>query len=87
MRLPGMVALLNNSSFEDFVIAINSDVELTHSHPEAVHIALIYAIMLRNAINGFSAEEIYQWGKNNCTKSPLVTTIYDAVENGSNKFV
>lgn len=86
MRLFGLVALYYNKSLTDLLGAICEDVILTHSHPEAQYIAIIYGAMLWKAINGKSAGEIYLWGKNNCNQSPLVTTIYHAVDNNLDQF-
>jgi ADP-ribosylglycohydrolase len=86
MRLYGLVALYHNKSFDKLTDAIAEDVCLTHSHPETVHIAIIYGTMLWQAINGSNANDIYQWGKKYCNHSPLFTALFDAVDNEKNIF-
>ena len=87
MRLFGLVGLYYNKTKQELVNAIVQDVMLTHSHPEAVHIGIIYGLMLHGAIQGMNTNQIYLWGKNNCTASPLITSIYEAVDNDRNSFM
>lgn len=82
MRLPGLVSLYYDKSQKELVDAIIEDVRLTHSHPETVHIAIIYGIILHKAINGSSAEEICTWIRGNCKHSELFHAIFDMVERG-----
>jgi ADP-ribosylglycohydrolase len=87
MRLPGLIALYHDKSANDLIKAIAEDTILTHGHIETPHIAIIYGIMLRKAIEGASADEIYNWGKNNCQYSPLFTTLYKSTDANSNEFL
>lgn len=87
MRLFGLVGLYYDKSREELLNSIVLDVKLTHGHPEAPYIAMIYGLLLYNAINGLSANDIYLLGRKKCKHSPLVKTIYDAVDNGRDYFV
>lgn len=86
MRQFGLIGKYYNSNFSDLRLAIKSDIMLTHSHTEAFRIGEIYGIMLWLAIQGSNALEIYEWGKNNCADSKLVTSIYYSVEKNKSYF-
>ena len=87
MRLFGLVSLYYNKSKYDLVYAIIQDIELTHSHPETIHIGIIYGLMLNMAIHGSTANQIYWWGRKNCKRSKLFNTIYHAVNKNQDWFV
>jgi len=86
MRLFGLVSLYHDKSKDEMVNAISQDVVLTHSHPEAIHIAIIYGLMLNGAVHGMTSSQVYYLGKDIYDKSPLVKTIYATIEKGHNYF-
>jgi len=87
MRLYGLVALYHDKPYEDFVRAVRNDVRLTHGHLEAQQIALVYAMILKKAIDGFSANDVYEKCREIAKISPLVTSLYNAVDNCADQFV
>lgn len=86
MRLFGLVGLYHSKSSEELVNAVCQDVVLTHSFPETIHIAIVYAMILWKAIRGEDANTIYWWGRKHCTESPLLVAIYYAVDNNKDRF-
>lgn len=93
MRLPGLVALHYNKTSLELIQSVTQDVALTHGHPDACAIAVVYASMLFKAIHGASANEVYEFGKYmanlnefNGMYCPLVSAIYSAIESESNAF-
>ena len=86
MRLPGLVALYDKKTDAELIRAVTDDVVLTHGHPEVPIIAGIYSMMLRLAIKGKSAYEVYQWGRINCGRSRLITSLYHSVDQNQNIF-
>lgn len=87
MRLPSIVAFYYDKSLRDLLAVIIQDTILTHSNSEVKRMALIYGIILHGAIQGKSASELYKIVKNRSSYSPLVFTIYRAVEIDATYFV
>lgn len=85
MRLYGLVAMLYWIDPTELVQLIGLDVKLTHSHPEAAYMGTVYGLMLRGAIDGYNANQVYAIGKN-YKNSPLINAIYQAVETDSPSF-
>ena len=93
MRLSGMVALHYGKTSLELVRSVTQDVELTHGHPDACGVAIIYAGILFKAIHGASSDEVYESGKKlanlneyNGIYSPLIASIYSAIESDQNSF-
>ena len=58
MRLPGIIALYYNKPLKDLLSVIIYDTMLTHSNSEAKRVALIYGVLLYNAIDGKNATDL-----------------------------
>lgn len=86
MRLFGLVGLYYDKPKYQLVKAIGNDVILTHSHPEAIHIGIIYGLMLNGAIRGMNANQVYYLGKDLCDESPLIKAIYRSIGKNKNYF-
>lgn len=90
MRMPGLVTMYPNQISDGWSAAMNAialDIQLTHGHPEALHIGLIYGGMLYRAILGENANDIYSYGKEKSINSPLLAAIYQAVETNSDVII
>lgn len=87
MRLPGLVALHAHKNSRELVQVVLEDMQLTHGHPEAPHIACIYAMMLTKAINGAGATAILDYGRKKAKHGPLFSAIYSALDENRSSFV
>lgn len=88
MRLPGLVALYSNlnKSSKELIKAIIQDVSLTHSDPEIYNAAIIYGLILRKAIQGISASDLYSWTKSHSKKGSLISNIIYALDSDQDEF-
>ena len=86
MRLYGLVALYQNRTLVEVTEAALLDVQLTHSHPEALSITIVYVGILYKAVNGVSAPNIYQWAKKNARPHSMVSNIIQSMETSFNRF-
>lgn len=87
MRLPPLIVFYSNEPPEKLITVIKLDIKLTHSHPEAEYIALVYGLMLKKAILGYSANEVYQFGSHlSGPKSDLLTNLFYCVAKNRDYF-
>lgn len=86
MRLFGLVTMYWNKKLEELLCSIKMDVELTHTHPEALKIAIVYSVMLWKAINGLNADQIYLWARDNSQDCQLLSVIFKAVDTNQSSF-
>ncbi|AGF85151.1 hypothetical protein QJ854_gp631 [Moumouvirus goulette] len=87
MRLFGLVSMYYNKNIYDLTRAVSEDVVLTHSNHEMIKISVIYSLALWKAIQGESAENIYNWIRRKSHHSDLIKSLCFAVDNKENKFI
>lgn len=87
MRLFGLVGLYYDRPKDKLLNSIVQDVKLTHGHPEAPYIAMIYGLMLADAISGKNAHDIMLVCKSKCRYSPLIFSIYNSVIHNKDYFI
>jgi ADP-ribosylglycohydrolase len=81
MRIYGLVCFYTSKTYEQLIKAVKKDISLTHSHPEAHHIAIIYATILDGAIRGYGYEYLFDWIRKHDQHSPLVQSLMHSLDN------
>jgi ADP-ribosylglycohydrolase len=87
MRLFGLICFYTDKSYDQLIKAVKKDISLTHSHPEAQHIAIIYSTILDSAIKGYDANHIFNWIRKHNIHSPLVQSLMHSLDNDLAYFI